>query len=459
MVNVATIVTYGGGLRRVAFSLTPNGPRRCVRLGRVSMKHAEAVKARVESIVSDKLLGRPHDAEVSAWLAGLDEKLLGRLRAAGLADGVGLADATLAAFLERFKAALTSKPASAVFYTHTGRNLTDYFGADKRLRDIGTADADAWRAWLVTDQKLAAATVARRVIAARTIWRKALRWRLAAENPFAGVRGGHQANEARKRFIPAATVEAVIDAAPNAEWRAIIALARYGGLRVPSETNALRWVDIDWERGTIRVTVPKLAHFEHLATRTIPLFPELRDRLLTLFEQAPEGAEYVVTGHRLASLNLRKQIGRIIERAGVKPWPKPWHNMRASRETELMREYDLATVCRWIGNSPAVAAKHYATSVDLDADFRRAAGLAEPTPADANAGAPKGAPKCAPVGGGTGATASDSRGDGFTDSAENAGKSARSPSGAVPVEMPGMGVTGFEPVTSCVSSMRSSQLS
>jgi hypothetical protein len=39
-----------------------------------------------------------------------------------------------------------------------------------------------------------------------------------------------------------------------------------------------------------------------------------------------------------------------------------------------MREYDLATVCKWIGNSPAVAAKHYAMCVDLDADFRRATG-------------------------------------------------------------------------------------
>ena len=38
-----------------------------------------------------------------------------------------------------------------------------------------------------------------------------------------------------------------------------------------------------------------------------------------------------------------------------------------------MREYDLATVCKWIGNSPEVAARHYATSVDLDADFQRAA--------------------------------------------------------------------------------------
>jgi hypothetical protein len=43
-----------------------------------------------------------------------------------------------------------------------------------------------------------------------------------------------------------------------------------------------------------------------------------------------------------------------------------------------MREYDLSTVCRWIGNSPAVAARHYATSIDLDADFQRAAGMAPP---------------------------------------------------------------------------------
>ena len=33
-------------------------------------------------------------------------------------------------------------------------------------------------------------------------------------------------------------------------------------------------------------------------------------------------------------------------------------------------------VCRWIGNSPAVAAKHYATSIDLNADFQPAAGFA-----------------------------------------------------------------------------------
>ena len=55
-----------------------------------------------------------------------------------------------------------------------------------------------------------------------------------------------------------------------------------------------------------------------------------------------------------------------------------WHSfkcLRAGRESELMREYDLATVCKWIGNSPAVWARHYATSIDLNADFQRAAGV------------------------------------------------------------------------------------
>jgi hypothetical protein len=39
-----------------------------------------------------------------------------------------------------------------------------------------------------------------------------------------------------------------------------------------------------------------------------------------------------------------------------------------------MNEYGLATGCKWIGNSPAVAARHYAMPIHLDADFKRASG-------------------------------------------------------------------------------------
>jgi len=54
---------------------------------------------------------------------------------------------------------------------------------------------------------------------------------------------------------------------------------------------ALRWGDIDWHRGAIRVTCPKLEHIESCAYRTIPLFPELREHLLKLFTETPDGVE------------------------------------------------------------------------------------------------------------------------------------------------------------------------
>ncbi len=370
---MASLVTYSGGLRRIEFTLQPNEKRRIIRLGRMTAKSAKGFKARVEAMVSDTLANRSYDADTAAWLGGLDESWLAKLREVGLAHGVGLAQTDLGTFLDRYFATMHVKESTATFYGHTRRNLEEYFGTTRALRDITPADADAWRAWLATEEGLAAATVARRVIAARTIWRKAVRWKLAAENPFEGVRGGHQANESRKRYIPAEVIKQVMQAAPDAEWRAVIALARFGGLRTPSETLALRWDDIDWDRGTIRVTCPKLAHKESFASRLLPMFPELRGPLLHLFEQAEDGTEFVIERLRRGCGNIAVHFRRIIKRAGVQVWPKPFHNLRASRESELMREYDLATVCKWLGNSPAVAARHYATSIDLDADFQRAA--------------------------------------------------------------------------------------
>ena len=59
-----------------------------------------------------------------------------------------------------------------------------------------------------------------------------------------------------------------------------------------------------------------------------------------------------------------------MHRAGVKPWPRLFQNLRASRETELTKEYPIHVVCEWIGNSSLVAAKHYLQVTDED--FQRA---------------------------------------------------------------------------------------
>ena len=56
---------------------------------------------------------------------------------------------------------------------------------------------------------------------------------------------------------------------------------------------------------------------------------------------------------------------------GLKPWPRLFHAMRASRETELAKDDPIHVVTAWLGNTPRIAMKHYLQVTDDD--FERAA--------------------------------------------------------------------------------------
>lgn len=152
-----------------------------------------------------------------------------------------------------------------------------------------------------------------------------------------------------------------------------------------------RWQDVDWEAGRIVVPSPKTELHVGKAGRTIPRFGELRPILAEAFALAPEGAVYVVDGNRREAANtaagwrkchLRTQFERIVKRAGQQAWPRLFHAMRASRETELAKEYPIHVVTAWLGNTPRIALKHYLQVTD--ADFERAA---EPLAGGAESGA------------------------------------------------------------------------
>ncbi len=76
----------------------------------------------------------------------------------------------------------------------------------------------------------------------------------------------------------------------------------------------------------------------------ILLFPERLPSLREVFEQAEPGSEFVVTRYRRRNCNLRTQLERTIGRAGLKPWPKLFQNLRSTREIELCE--------RWYENGP-----------------------------------------------------------------------------------------------------------
>jgi integrase len=372
---MASIGTDPNGHRRILF-VAGDGSRKTIRLGLATIKQAGAFKTKVEALIGAGITGSM-EAETSRWLADLPDAMHARLAAVGLVKSRSRTATTIKAFLDDYFAGLSVKASTALAYGNTRRYLIGFFGEGRPLRNIEPKDGDAWRQYLKS-AGLAEATVGRRVAAARMMFKCAVKWKLIGENPFADVKAGCPNNKDRMVDVTLAMTRKVLDACPDAQWRLLFALSRYGGLRCPSEHLALKWGDVDWEHNRIRVPSPKTAHHVGGDCRFIPIFPELRPYLQEVFDEAEPGTEYVIAKYRWTNCNLRTQLYRIIMRAGLTPWPKPWHNLRSSRQTELAEKYPIHVVCAWLGNSRAIAQEHYLQVTD--SHFADAAKEFTPTP-------------------------------------------------------------------------------
>lgn len=397
---MAAISTDKNRNRTIQF-ISADRKRRSIRLGKVSMKVANEIKLKVQTLNIAKILNLPLDSEVAGWVSNVGAELHDRLAAVGLVESRAQTEpTTLGHFLRDYIESRTDvKPRTRINLQQAESRMVEFFGGNRRLVDITPADADRW--CIALKERYAEATAARTIKRARQFFTAARRGRLVQSNPFEDVKPGSMHNPERLHFVTRADAFRLIDAAPCADWRAIIALVRFGGLRCPSEPLALTWADIDWGRGRFLVRSPKLAHTTSKGKRWVPLFPELRPYLEELFDAARPGAVHVITRYRDAGQNLRTTFEKIIDRAGLLPWPRLFQNLRASRETELAGMFPLHVVATWIGNSAPVAAKHYLSVTDADFD-KAIGGGAESGAQSAQNPAQSGAASSRPEG--TGAT-------------------------------------------------------
>lgn len=323
---------------------------------------------KMEALSAARFTGNSDD-ETARWVAEMPDDAHAKLAAVGLVEP--RKSKLLGPFLDDYLQGRTDvKPATLVNLKHTQRNLIEFFGPEKPLRDITEGDATNWRIFL-KEQKLSEATARKRSGNAKLFFRSAMAHKLVSSNPFLGLTSFVHGNVDRQFFVTREMSEQVLAACPDVQWRALWALNRYGGLRSPSETLSLEWQDIDWAKGQMLVHSPKTERHPSGKARMVPLFPELRAILLEAFEAAEEGAEHVIKRYRDTSANLRTQLNRIIKRAGLVPWPKPWQNLRSTRETELLDSWPEHVVCAWIGNTKAVAMEHY--NQVTDEHFKKAA--------------------------------------------------------------------------------------
>ena len=314
-------ISKENGRWRIQFK-NAESKRKTLRLGKVSKRFAETDKLRVEHLLASAVAGIAWDAETSRWVAELSGDLAEKMAAVGLIPKRGSKPVTtIGPFLDSYIQGRPGiKPNTRRNYEVTKQHLTDFFGTDKPLEEITAGDADEWRDNLF-HKDLSLATVSRETKRAKQFFRVAVRKELIKANPFTDLPSPAQANSSGDHFVSVEITNKVIDACPDAEWRLIVALSRFGGLRCPSEHLKLRWGDVDWANGRLTVRSPKTEHHPGGESRVIPLFPDLRTHLEVAFDQAGAGSEFVITRYRDQSTNLRTQLKRIIKRAGVKAWP------------------------------------------------------------------------------------------------------------------------------------------
>jgi integrase len=363
------------------------GTQQSLRLGKCSETFAITSKNAVEHLQQALRYGEAPHPDAARWLNKLDDRIHARVVALGLTTPRDTSVATLGTLLEKFDATSAVKDGTRTTYQQAFGMLRDHFGESMPLNKITTAHADEWRMAIAASvtikgpdgkditKRLATATVAKRVRVAKAVFAKAVKWGLIAVSPFADLRAGSQSNPDRAFYVNAETMRAILAACPDPEWRGIVGLSRYGGLRCPSEIVELRWGDVNWERSKLTVRSSKTAGHEGHAVRVVPIAPELRPILQDLFDAAEVGVEAVVPRLRDPKMNLRTQFERILTKAGVKPWPRLFHNMRASCATDWVERFPNHVVATWLGHSPLIAAQHYLQT--RDAHFDLAAGVRE----------------------------------------------------------------------------------
>ncbi len=341
-------------------------------LGKINQKLVDKIRGNVDELLRSYEFGILPSASTLAWVREQSAEFRERLAAAGIIPGQSKGE-RLDAFCKNYIKSLTVQDSTTEQLWLVVRTLEDFFGVDRDVMTITLADATAYRNNLIRvgsakrQQPLAENTVRRYVGRCRQIFRS-----LGDANPFndrslpVGV--GH--DESKDAFVDVATINTVIANAGGPEWACAIALARFGGFRA-CEIPALTWNQIDWTASAIVLESPKTGR------RIVPLFTELRPYLKEWFDVSPDRTGRVISSYPNEGRGIdamRTQLVKIIQRAEIIPWPKVWQNLRATRETELLSMgFPIKSVTRWIGNSKAVAMKHYV--MPLESDFQRAAGI------------------------------------------------------------------------------------
>jgi integrase len=366
------------------------GVRRKLWIGNVPSSAAKTIAAHLERLKLATETGTLAAPETLRWSQVVSPRIRSQLARWGLIElghNSGEIPSTIGDYTRHYLETRPDLAASTLKRLKNSRqHLLKTWPAATSLASITPGDCDRFARTIRS--KFQPSHAGKTIGDARQFFAAAVRDKKIADNPFAGISCAQPHDRTREAYISRqATAVLLTNADPF--FAALIAAARFGGLRVPSEPLELQWTDIDWQNNRFTVRSRKTKNYAN-ATRVVPLFPELLPHLRLLQELAFDGSINVFDRARSsAATTWRDNLLKIITSSGQQPWDKLWQNLRASCRTDLNGTFPDHVVSSWMGHSSKIGKlhydriheEHYAAAVGQSAGHQQV-----------NCGAPGGAP-------------------------------------------------------------------
>jgi integrase len=355
----------------------PDGRTTCIRGKRLGIGNNHAafrtVALHVSNLIGALQTGSQPPGETQLWLQRIGNALHQKLHALKLVQP-RVQEQKLLAHLRAFvlEHGKNLKPGSRQVLNRAVAHAEGFFSEDAVLGSVDLKAALAFRDHVASlrgqqpGTSMAAATINKTCRVMSQAFSQAVDLGLLQSNPFASrkIPKNVGSNPERYEYVPREVVLRVMHSCEHAEDRLVIALARFGCLRVPSELRELRWSDIDWESRQMILTSPKTSRHGK-SKRKVPLFPELFDELRRVFD-AGVTSDYVLPTLRAHS-NVGERVKRAIVAAGIVPWQKVMQNLRASGVEDWLRaDHPMQDVARWCGHTLKVMFEHYSRIINAD---------------------------------------------------------------------------------------------
>ena len=236
MASIESRNNKNGKTYRIRLSDGESSSRPRIGFGRITKRQAETAKVNIENLIKAKNTGSEISIAVQNWLNGLRNPVRKSLVSLGLAEPIKRqSEITLAQWIDGYIESRTDvKPNTKRNMLVSRNGLFEFCDSSMTIAEFSAYDAEELRRYML-EQGLAENTIRRRCKRIKQFFAAARKKRLIDENPFDGIPTSTVSNSKRLQFISHEDIQKVLEACPDIQWRLIFALARYGGLRIPSE--------------------------------------------------------------------------------------------------------------------------------------------------------------------------------------------------------------------------------